>query len=176
MAIPVDSSSIPVESNLIPVDSCGFQSHSGPILADSSGIQWNPHIPAGMWGASRSTAWEVPRLWWWPFFWLLDMSSWGGCVLVYLYILISIVTKIVVSAWQWVRAVEIGSQSKAAMRIVCGQLISQKKNHVIYPPFHNMHQVLELWCTSTVTSMDSTVDVHHKSRNPLYGYNNLQIL
>ena len=44
------------------------------------------------------------------FFWLLDMSSRDGCVLVYLYILISIVTKIAVSARKWVRAVEIGSQ------------------------------------------------------------------
>ena len=54
--------------------------------------------------------------------------------------------------------------------------LTKKKNHMIYPPFHNMHQVLELWHMSTVTSTNSTVDMHHKSRNPLYGYNNLQIL
>ena len=45
--------------------------------------------------------WEVPRWCWWPFFWLLDMSSCGGCVLLYLYILISIVMKIAVSAQKW---------------------------------------------------------------------------
>ena len=50
----------------------------------------------------------------------------------YLYILISIVTKIAVSARKWVRAVEIGSQLKVATRIGCGGLlvITNLKNDI----------------------------------------------
>ena len=47
--------SIPVDSLPIPVDSCGFWSHSGEI-------QWNPVIPAGILGASRSTVLRVPTV------------------------------------------------------------------------------------------------------------------
>jgi hypothetical protein len=42
-------------SGLIPVDSAGFQSHSGGIQSHSGGIQRNLVIPAGIYGASKST-------------------------------------------------------------------------------------------------------------------------
>ena len=62
ISIPVDFSTIPSGIESFQSHSGGFRSHSGGFRSHSGGIQRNPVIPAGICGASKSTALSWDRL------------------------------------------------------------------------------------------------------------------